>query len=222
MGARHVHGGLVGLQGDQRRLEVDLVALGHRDLDHLDVAVAAEVGHGDLHGALAAAGLGRRRLGGGLRGLLGRRCGLLLGLVGRRRGVAAALDLEFDDVVTLGDGVALLHQHLDHLAALGRGHVHAGLVGFQRDQGVLGVDDVAFRHRDLDDLHIGIAADVRYFDDFATQGRAPSKSCLEGAGTGPPHRISRSADSAWPDRCCTSPAPRRSPCARARRARQAP
>ncbi len=212
MGARHVHGGLVRLQRDQGVLFGYLVTLGDRHFDDLDVLGAAQVGHLDLDGALAAAGgLLRRRF---LCGRLGRllRCLVALGLglgvlLLLAAGVSAATALHFDldDVVALGDGVALLHQHADHLAALGRRHVHAGLVRLQRDQGVLGLDDIPFGYGDFDDLDVFAAADIGNFDDFATQGRAPSKSCLEQAGRSPPgRRISSSADWACWDRCRTS------------------
>ena len=184
VGARHVHGGLVGLQGDQGVFLADLVAFGHRHLDDLDVAGATQVRHLDLDGLAATAALLLRcRLVVGLGRFLLVAAGIGLRLFSRIGvgvsilvGVATTFGLDLDDVIAFRDGVAFLDQNLEDLAALGRRHVHAGLVGFQGNQGVFRLDHVTFGHRDFDDFHIGVTTDIGHFDDFATQGRAPSNS----------------------------------------------
>ncbi len=145
MRARHVHGSLVRLQGDQRVFSVDVIAFAHGDFDDLDVIGAAKVRHLDVDGLLATAGFLRRR---GRFWLLGGRVGFGLAVFcgGFWLGIAltATFHFQLNDIVAFGDFIALFHQHFDHLAAFRGRYIHAGFVGFQSDQGVFRFDDVAF------------------------------------------------------------------------------
>jgi uncharacterized protein (DUF2461 family) len=71
------------------------------------------------------------------------------------------------DQRTLGDLVADLDLQFGHHARDRRGHVHRGLVRFQRDQRILGLDRVAGLDQHFDDRHVLEVADVGnlHFDD---------------------------------------------------------
>ena len=84
-----------------------------------------------------------------------------------RRGPGTAVratGLEQQHQRAFGDLVADLDLHFPDGAGGGRGHVQRRLVRFQRDQRVLGLDDVARLDVDLDDRHVLEVADVGNFD----------------------------------------------------------
>src|SRR5690606_34043627 len=49
VGRRHVHRGLVGLDGDEALLDLDGVSLGDEDVDDFDVGEVADVRDGEFH-----------------------------------------------------------------------------------------------------------------------------------------------------------------------------
>ena len=115
-------------------------------------------------GAEAAARRGRRRLG-------FRRA---LGLGGRRCAV-----FQRQDRRALADLVADLGQDFLDDAFGGRGHVHRGLVGFQRQQRLLGLHGIARLHQDFDDRHVMEIADVGNFHFDLRQGFLPRAISFE-------------------------------------------
>src|SRR5690606_14117962 len=130
----------------------------------------------DVEALHAALGLLRRRFfgcGGGRLGLLlGRFFGL--GGLGRLLGSGVgAFDLQLDQLVTLFQGVTDIDLDGCDGACLGAGHLDAGLVLFQRDQTLLGLDAVTDLHQDLDDF--AFTADVGYLEQFA-HGSSPQQS----------------------------------------------
>jgi hypothetical protein len=97
-------------------------------------------------------GLSRRRLG---------LCGQLFGCsrnVIRRR---ICSGVENQNQAALGYLVAYRYFEIDDLPGHRRRHVHGRLIGFQRDQRILGGDLVARCHHDVHDLDIGEVTDVR-------------------------------------------------------------
>jgi len=124
-----------------------------RDLDVLD----AGCGGG---GRLALARGGSRRFG-FRRFRLGGRC---LGLGFGR--LFAAFHFQLEDFVTFFQGVADLRLDAFHYPGLGTGDFHAGLVGFQGQQALIGLDLVAGLDQQLDDFTLTVA-DVGYANEFA-------------------------------------------------------
>jgi hypothetical protein len=53
------------------------------------------------------------------------------------------------------------------------GNLHAGLVGFNRNQRLFGLDGIARFDEQLDDLDFFEVANVRYFDFYLTHAVAP-------------------------------------------------
>ena len=72
--------------------------------------------------------------------------------------------------------VADLGDDLRDRARHRRGHVHRRLVGFERDQRLLGLDDVARLHQDLDDRHVLEVADIGNFHFDLRHRRSPSRT----------------------------------------------
>ncbi|MNZ06895.1 hypothetical protein D3C78_236570 [compost metagenome] len=180
-GGGDLHGGLVGLQGDQGLLGLHGVADLDQDFDDLDLAVSADVRHEDvLHAGACGRGSGSRRRGGGwLRFGLGRRSG---GLRGRRGG--GTLDFQFQQFVAFLQTVAQLDlQALDH-TGLGRGDFHAGLVGLQGQQALIGFDAVADLDEQLDHFTFA-AADVGYANQFTHNASPQQSSGLRFSGSIP-------------------------------------
>ena len=73
-------------------------------------------------------------------------------------------DGHLQQIVTLGELVALLHQDLFDLAGIRRRHFHRRLVGLHRHQWIIRVNGVAFGDVDLDDRHIIKAVQIRDLD----------------------------------------------------------
>ena len=90
---------------------------------------------------------------------------------GRRRSAGrdslhprALLGVEHQNQRAFGDLVADLDLDVPHYAGGGRGHVHGGLVGFQRDQRILGPDRIARLDQHLDDRHVFEIANIGDLD----------------------------------------------------------
>ena len=117
---------------------------------------------------------GRGGLGSGLldfdAAVLGIAAGAAFGVCGRSRLLrlfAARIGREH---VALGDLVADLDANLADHAILGRGHVHARLVAFERQDRLVLADALPGRDEDFDDRHILEVADVGE-PDFFRHGR---------------------------------------------------
>ena len=150
------HGGLVGLQGDQRLVGFDGVAGLDHDFDDLDLAVGADIRHVHvLHAAAGGSSGGRGCRSGRFRGFGRRSFGFR-----RRRGLRGTFDFQHQQFVAFLQAIADLDlQFLDH-AGFGRGHFHGGLVGLQGQYALIGFDTVA----DLDQQfnHLAFTAEVGY------------------------------------------------------------
>ncbi|MNF76530.1 hypothetical protein D3C84_586460 [compost metagenome] len=153
-----LHAGLVRFQGDQRLLGLDAVAGLDQYFDDLGLAGRADVRNLDvLHRSGSSRSSSRccgRCWSRGGCGSLGR-CG------GRRSG---ASDLELEDQVAGADVGIQLDLDALHHAGGRRGDLHAGLVGFQGDQGLLGGHGVAGLDQHFDDLDLAVGADIRHAD----------------------------------------------------------
>jgi len=114
---------------------------------------------GGLGGPRSGPGLSRLRPG---RLRLGRRHGPIL--------------LEHQQHASLGHAVADAHPQLRHNSGEWGRHVHRRLVGFQRDQRVLGGDLVPGGDVDLDHRDIGEVADIRDRDVHRAHSRARRRS----------------------------------------------
>ncbi|MCY1411627.1 hypothetical protein D9M71_270160 [compost metagenome] len=159
------HAGLVGLQGDQRLLGCDAVAGLDQDFDDLGLAIRADVRHEDvLHrdGGCRCGGCSRSRG----RGRCGGRCSSLGWSRGGRSGASNA---QLEDQGAGADVVIQLDLDALHHACGRGGDLHAGLVGFQGDQRLLGGDGIAGLDQDFDDLGGAVRADVRH-EDFLHAG----------------------------------------------------
>ncbi len=162
-----LHAGLVGFQGDQRLVGLDRVAGLDHHFDDVGLAGRADVRDLDVldagcggGGRLALARGGSRRFG-FRRFRLGGRC---LGLGFGR--LFAAFHFQLEDFVTFFQGVADLRLDAFHYPGLGTGDFHAGLVGFQGQQALIGLDLVAGLDQQLDDFTLTVA-DVGYANEFA-------------------------------------------------------
>ncbi len=152
---RHLHARLVGFERDQRVFGLDRGAGGDMDLDDLDVLEVADVGDLDVDRIVdAARGPVVRRA----RSRRRRRLALHP-LLGRDRGRTRRL--EHENEIALRHAVADLHPDVAHRAGLRRRHFHARLVGFERDQRVIGADARARSDVHLDDRHALEIADIR-------------------------------------------------------------
>lgn len=142
----------------------------------LDAELARQHAHrraGVDLGAVAA-GCADRSRGIGLGWRRGRRGGLLLG--GGRRGLgrsgcrllfgcrSGAFHLQLEDQVAGADFVTDLDRDAFHHAGGRRRDLHAGLVGFQGDQRLVGLDRVASLDHHFDDVGLAGRADVRDLD----------------------------------------------------------
>ena len=104
---------------------------------------------------------GRHRFGRGDRRFrLHHRFRLLLDHEARRLAQRPVARLEHGDRRALADPVADGDQDAGHRARHGGGDVHRRLVGLQRDERVVDVDQVAYAHEHLDDGHVAVVADV--------------------------------------------------------------
>ena len=159
-GRGHVHRRLVGFQRHQRLLGLHLIAGLDQDLDDRHVVKIADVGHFHFARRRGGRGLGFRRRLGFLRRLVG---------LGGRRGAV----LQCQDQRAHRHFVAELGEDLLDDALHGRGHVHRGLVGFQRHQRLLGLHLIARLDQDLDDRHVVEIADVGNFHFDLRQGFLP-------------------------------------------------
>ena len=102
--------------------------------------------------------------------------------------------------------VADLRQDLGDGALYRRGHVHRRLVGFERDQRLIDLDDVARLHQHLDDRHVLEVADIGNLHvDFRHRRSLLSEQIYLGC-----RDFSFAPGSALPDRCriWRSPRPR--------------
>jgi hypothetical protein len=168
---RDVHGGLVGLQGDQRVLRGYRIAGRHVHLDHRHVGEVAEVGHRHLDDLVDPA---RRAVAGRLSRLLG---GFFAEVLPRRRpGRIGLRALQPQHEVAGRDPVSDPEENLADGSRGGRGDVHRGLVRLQGDQRILGGHGIAGSHVHFDDRDTGEVADVRDADvHVRLQGRIREK-----------------------------------------------
>ncbi len=162
------------LQAEVRGAERGRVTAGSRAEDHhlaFDVRLAGELAGDRRGGRLRAALRGCRSRRRGLRGLrsrsggrVGRRLRRVRGLrLGSRRLIArrARVRLRGRDDGSFVDLVAELDLQLDDLPAGRRRDLHRRLVALDRDQRLIGRDDVARLDQHLDDLDVLEVADVR-------------------------------------------------------------
>jgi hypothetical protein len=91
-------------------------------------------------------------------GIFGRSCRRVAGLDCRRIGVGR---FDRDERVALRDTIAHADVDRDDRAGLFRGHIHRGLVGLERNQGIFDGDDVTRGRDDLDDFDVLEVAQVR-------------------------------------------------------------
>jgi hypothetical protein len=73
-----------------------------------------------------------------------------------------------EQAIALRNAIAFLHEELEHFTRAGRGNVHRGLLGLERDQRCLGLELIAGCNQHLDDLDIREIAKIRHahFDGF--------------------------------------------------------
>ena len=165
------HGGLVGLQGDQRLVGFDAVTSLDHDLDDLDLAVGANVRHVHVLQRSSSRGGGSRSRCGG------RRSSGCSGLSRRSTGGCATSGAQLEDQVAGADFGIQLDQHFFHHAGSRRGDFHGGLVGLQGDQRLVGFDCVAGLDHDFDDLDLAVSADIRHVHVLhAAAGRGSCRS----------------------------------------------
>src|SRR3546814_4371871 len=93
------------------------------------------------------------------------------------------------------DLVAHLHLHRLHHAARRRRNLHRRLVRLHRDQALLGLDRISFRHQHLDDFHFLEVAYVRNLDFHEFAHKAPGYSAMrrKSASRWPRYALKRAA-----------------------------
>ena len=186
-----VHRRLVGLQRDQRIVDLDLGTGGDMDLDDLHALEVADVGDLDLD-RLVDAG----RASHSPRAPPSRASRVLVDpLLGRDGG--GTLGLEREDHTPLRDLVAELDLELGHRARLRRGHVHGGLVALQGQERVVDRDLLPRADMDLDDRDVLEVTDV---GDLDLDGHGISLR-VRGSGAGAGQRTSRRTSSSTVQRC---------------------
>ena len=159
---RDFHGGLVGLQGNQRLVGFDGVADLDQHFDDLGLARRTDVRHVDVLHAGGSRGCCRSWGRGGFGGR-SRRSSLGRSLRGRCSG---ALGFQDQQLVAFFQAVAQLDlQFLDDAGFRGR-DLHGGLVGLQGQQALVSLDTITDLDEQLDDFTF-TAADVRYANEFA-------------------------------------------------------
>ena len=185
---RHLHRCLIAFQHEKRGSLGHPVPRAHSDLDHLDAGGTTQIRHQhiDQPGITSHKRQRNRRCGTTLCGTgrcgssarrlrVGRRssqCDRHHGGGGCRRRRRRRIRHDHGILRNLKhkDGIALLYPvtdlqaELTHGAREGRGDFHRGLVGFERDQRLLGRNRLAHRHGELDHFDFGGAAQVGYGD----------------------------------------------------------
>ncbi|VVO26179.1 hypothetical protein PS704_04625 [Pseudomonas fluorescens] len=166
------HAGLVGFQGDQRLVGGDGVACLDQYFDDLGLARRTDVR--DMN---VLNGVGNRcsRCCSGWRRSSGRRCSCLCWR-GSSRG-RSARHFQFQDQVAGADFVVELDADALDYASGRRWDFHAGLVGFQGDQRLVGGDGVACLDQYFDDLGLARRTDVRDMNVLNGVGNRCSRCC---------------------------------------------
>ena len=194
---------LVGFERQDRLLRFDRISRLQQNLDDRHLREVADIGNRDVD---------RRRLG-GRRGSGRRRGGFSLGRSSRRplgsrrrrsggrRGRLASAGslrrlarcrLDTRDERSHRHFVADLRHDLGDLAGHWRGYVELRLIGFERDQRLINLDDVAGLHQHLDDRHVLEVADIGNLHVDFRHRRSPQRTGCPGmprfqfrAGFGP-------------------------------------
>ena len=140
---RHLHGGLVALDTDDRLFLFDLIAHGHVDIGHVDL-VSADIGQGNflsddhrfsrLFFLVSWLGFDHRRI--------------------------ALGGIEHQHERAGGDGIADGDLDFRNRAGLGGGHLHGGLVALDADEGRVHLDRVADIDENLGNIR-RVCPDIR-------------------------------------------------------------